>query len=255
MALKRRQFLTLAAGGLTAGMLPPAPVQPRLGPTRLEALAFDAFPIFDPRAVFALAEELFPGRGTELGNAWRTRQFEYQWLRALGGRYVDFQRATADALVFAAASLGLDLTQAKRERLMGAYLQLPTWPEVPGALAALRQAGLRLALLSNATPAILQAGLRNAGLDGVFEQVLSTDRIRTYKPDPRAYRMAVDAFGLSHERIGFVAFAGWDVAGAKWFGYRTFWVNRQRLPVEELGVAPDGVGVDLNDLVRFVGAG
>jgi 2-haloacid dehalogenase len=88
----------------------------------------------------------------------------------------------------------------------------------------------------------------------VFEHALSTDSIRVYKPDPRAYQMAVDAFGLGREEIGFAAFAGWDVAGAKWFGYPTFWVNRLNAPVEELGVAPDATGATLTDLVAFLDA-
>jgi 2-haloacid dehalogenase len=75
------------------------------------------------------------------------------------------------------------------------------------------------------------------------------------QPDPRAYKAAIDAFGLPPRDIGFVAFAGWDVAGAKWFGYPTFWVNRLNTPLEELGVRPDAVGSNLNDLIRFVGAG
>lgn len=254
MSLGRREFLTLAAGGLAAGALPsPALLRAATGP-KLRALAFDAFPIFDPRPVFALAEQLFPGRGAELGNAWRVRQFEYQWLRALGGRYTDFWRATEDALAFAAAMLRLDLTAVKRKRLLDAYLELRAWPEVRPALLALRRAGIRLGFLSNATPRILEAGIRNSALEGIFEHILSTDAIRTFKPDPRAYQMAIDAFGLGREGIGFVGFAGWDVAGAKWFGYTTFWVNRLGLPMEELGVAPDASGDTLNDLVRYVGA-
>ena len=102
------------------------------------------------------------------------------------------------------------------------------------------------------TRAMLEAGIKGAGLTGLFEHVLSTDRIRAYKPEPRAYRMAVDAFGLPREEILFVAFAGWDAAGARWFGYPTFWINRLDLPGEELSVAPDGAGRDLGDLVRFV---
>jgi 2-haloacid dehalogenase len=77
---------------------------------------------------------------------------------------------------------------------------------------------------------------------------------QTYKPAPRAYQMAIDAVGLTREDMAFVAFAGWDAAGAKWFGYTTFWVNRLNLPAEELGVAPDAVGGNLNDLVSFVKA-
>jgi 2-haloacid dehalogenase len=63
--------------------------------------------------------------------------------------------------------------------------------------------------------------IHNSGLEGAYEYVLSTNEIRTYKPDPRAYQMGVAAFGLKLEEIAFAAFGGWDVAGAKWFGYTT----------------------------------
>jgi 2-haloacid dehalogenase len=102
------------------------------------------------------------------------------------------------------------------------------------------------------TAAMLQAGIRNSQLDGIFDHVLSTDRVKTYKPDPRAYQMGVDAFGLKPGQILFAAFAGWDAAGAASFGYPTFWVNRQNQPAEELGVPPGAIGGNLNDLVEFV---
>ena len=253
MPLNRRQFLSFTAAGVavsTLGAMSPAGA----AKPKVKALAFDAFPIFDPRPVFALAEQLFPGRGGELSAAWRTRQFEYQWLRALSQQYADFWQVTEESLVFAAEMLQLDLTTDKRRQLMNAYLALKTWPEVPAALQALKARGLRLAFLSNATRKILDAGIENAGLEHTFEHVLSTDKIKTYKPDPRAYQMAIDALGLKKAEILFVAFAGWDAAGAKSFGYPTFWVNRLGLPMERLGVAPDGIGKDLNDLTSFVQA-
>lgn len=254
MPLNRREFLNLAAAGITTGLLASHPLARAATNPKIKAIAFDAFPIFDPRPVFALAEQLFPGRGTELSNAWRIRQFEYQWLRVLSGRYADFWQATEDALVFSGEMLKLDLTPDKRKQLMEAYLGLKTWPDVPPALDSLKSAGIRLAFLSNATTKILDAGIKNSELEGVFEYVLSTDKIKTYKPDPRAYQMAIDAFGLKKEEILFVAFAGWDAAGAKSFGYTTFWVNRLNLPAERLGTTPDAIGQNLNDLVSFVKA-
>jgi 2-haloacid dehalogenase len=154
--------------------------------------------------------------------------------------------------VFAANLLKLDLSADKRERLMQAYLELQAWPDAGPALRSLRGLGVRLALLSNATPGMLDAWIRHSGLDDTYEYVLSTNTISTYKPDPRAYRMGVEAFGMQLEEIAFAAFGGWDVAGAKWFGYTTFWVNRLGLPVEELGATPDGVGESLAELVTFV---
>jgi 2-haloacid dehalogenase len=254
MPLDRREFLNLAAGGIAASVLLSTLQAQAVTQPRFKAIAFDAFPIFDPRPVFGLAETLFPGKGGDLSNAWRTRQFEYQWLRALSGRYADFWQTTEDGLVFAAKMLQLDLTPEKRDQLMNAYLGLKAWPDAPSALSALKAAGVRLAFLSNMTTKMLDAGIKNSGLDGIFEHVLSTDQIRAYKPDPRAYQMAIDAFKLRREEIIFAAFAGWDVAGAKWFGYPTFWVNRLNVPAEELGVTPDAIGRDLPDLVNFVKA-
>jgi 2-haloacid dehalogenase len=247
--LRRRHLLQLAAGAAAASIARPARAA-----GRVQAVAFDGFVVFDPRSVFQLAETLFPGKGAELSNAWRVRQFEYTWLRTLSGRYVDFWQVTQEALVFAARLVKLELTAEKRDQLMHAFLRLKAHADVPPALAALRAAGIRLALLSNMSERMLQAATRSAGLEDSFEYLLSTDRVQAYKPDPRAYRMALDAFGLRREQIVFAAFGGWDAAGAKSFGYPTFWNNRLGLPVEELGVAPDAIGATAAELVGFVDA-
>lgn len=250
MSFDRRQFLKFAGAGLAAGTFATLPVLARARQP-YKAIVFDGFPIFDPRPVFALSETLFPGQGQSLNNLWRVRQFEYQWLRALGGHYADFLDATEGALVFAANSLHLELTADKREKLMDAYRHLGVWPDVPAAVAKLRRAGVRIAILSNMTQPMIDDGLQRAGLAGEFEHAISTDRIRSYKPDPRAYRLATDALGLDAGAILFAPFAGWDVAGAKWFGHPTFWVNRLKSPQEELGAAADATGPDLNALAEF----
>src|SRR4051812_4773632 len=243
---RRRDFLRYSIGG---GVL--ATARDGLGHERrtVRAVAFDAFPIFDPHPIFALAENMFPDKGAALAGAWRTRQFEYTWLRTISNRYVDFWRVTEDALVFAGKTLKLDLTANQRARLMDAYLEIRCWPEVPAGLRSLKAAGIRLALLSNMTRPMLEAGIRNSGLQEIFDDVLSTDRVAAFKPDPRAYQMGVDALGFRRDEILFAAFAGWDAAGAKAFGYRTFWVNRQNQPAEELGVTADYSGETLDDLV------
>ena len=254
MRLNRREFLNVTAKGIASSALLSPLTALAAAQTQFKAIAFDAFAIFDPRSVFTLAETLFPGKGNELSNAWRTRQFEYQWLRAFATRYADFWQTTEEALVFAAKLLKLEMTPEKREQLMQAYLRLKAWPEVPSVLHSLQEMGIRLAFLSNMTAKMLEAGIENANLKDIFEHVLSTDRVRTYKPDPRAYQLAIDEFKLRREEILFVAFAGWDAAGAKWFGFPTFWVNRLALPEEELGVTADATGYDLTDLASFVTA-
>jgi 2-haloacid dehalogenase len=151
--------------------------------------------------------------------------------------------------------LRLELTPARHDRLMQAYLELRPWPDVPDALRSLRDAGVRLGSLSNCSSEMIASSIRTSRLRGVFDRVLSTDDVSTYKPDPRAYLLGLHAFGLPRERIAFAAFAGWDAAGAKLFGYPTLWVNRLGAPADDLGApAPDTTVRSLTELVRFVHA-
>jgi FMN phosphatase YigB (HAD superfamily) len=109
---------------------------------------------------------------------------------------------------------------------MEAHLDLKAFPDAPSALKSLKDVGIKLAFLSNLTPHMLKSVTKSSGLEGIFEHSLSTDAVKIYKPDPRAYQMGIDAFMLRREEILFAAFGGWDAAGAKMFGYTTFWVNR-----------------------------
>jgi 2-haloacid dehalogenase len=135
---------------------------------------------------------------------------------------------------------------------MNAFLALDAWPDVRPAFTALREAGIRLALLANLSDRVMLAGLRNARLGELMEAPLSTDRVRVYKPHPRAYQMGPDAFGLPAERIGFVAFGGWDAAGAKAFGHPVFWANRAAQAGEELGLEVDAEGRSFEALLPWV---
>ena len=254
MQSSRRQMLKAAGAAAAASVVRPAASFAVERP-RLKAMAFDGFAIFDTRSVAALAEDLFPGNGPSLMVAWRTRQFEYTWLRIMAGRYSDFKDVTEDSLVFASALMKLDLTTEKQRQLVDAFFELKTWPDVIPALTTLRDTGVRLAFLTNLSPTMLQGCISASGIKGLFEHALSTDAIRSYKPDPRTYQLGVDAFALHVEDILFVAFAGWDAAGAKSFGYPTFWLNRLGLPREELGFAADAMGSTSVDIVTFVDAG
>ena len=255
MTLNRREFVNFVGVGAAAIALSAEPAMAAASGAKIQAIAFDALTVFDVRPIAALCEQIFPGRGAEMSALWRTRQFEYTWLRTLGRQYADFFQVTEEALAFSCKSLKLELTKADSDRLMQSYLELKAWPDAVAALKKMKASGLRMAFLSNFTAAMLDHGVKNSGLEGIFDDHLSTDRVRVFKPDAQAYRMAISAFGLRKEEIAFAAFAAWDAAGAKWFGYPTFWVNRVQGAQEQLGVIPDGVGKDLNDLAAFVQAG
>jgi 2-haloacid dehalogenase len=252
MSLTRRQIATVTAGAALTGFFAPIATAQEKAVNGTRAVAFDALVIFDPRSILAMAKETFGEQAAELVTLWRTRQFEYTWLRVASGRYADFWQVTGDALGFAAQSLRIDLPAEKRSRLMQGFLQLKPWPGVMEGLASLRHAGLRLALLSNFTPEMLAACIKTSALEDAFDFRLSTDLIKTYKPDPHAYAMAVEAFVLPVQEIAFAAFGGWDAFGAKSFGYKTFWFNPAGQPFEELGERPDAICASFADLVSHV---
>ena len=253
--MNRRRFVGTLAGALGTAAIRTrnSPAQEIQTPTgKIKAIAFDGFVIFDPLSVEKRVEEQLPGKGAEFTTLWRTRQFEYCWLRTAGNRYADFWHVTDDALRYTAKSLKVSLAGAQHDALMDAYLSMKPWPDVRDGLAELRRRGIRLAFLSNLTAAMLDANLKNAGLSDFFEPHLTTDRVQAYKPSPRAYQMGLDAFRLQKHEIAFAAFGAWDAAGAKWFGYPTTWVNRAGVPAEELDAQPDLIARDFSGLIKFV---
>jgi 2-haloacid dehalogenase len=219
---------------------------------RFKAVAFDYFVLFNPDSIVIEADRLFPGRGRELTDVWRTRQFEYSWLRSITGRYVDFLAVTEDALMYAAHTMKLELTTEQKQHLLDAYLHLSLWPDAADGLRRLRESGVRVITIANFSPVMLRANAENAGIIGLFDALVSTDANHTYKPDPRAYQLGVDQLRLAKRDIVFAASGGWDAAGAKAFGYPTVWVNRFDQPLEELGVRPDRTVANLDRLLDFV---
>jgi len=224
----------------------------------IQALVFDAYEtLFDVSSVATSLEQKFPGQGAAVSAAWRAKQLQYTWLRALTGQYEDFWKVTESALVFVCNDMKLHVQgglqvqpapveRAARAKLMDAYLHLEPFPEVKQVLQSL--SAQRLAILSNGTLAMLQGVVENAGLKKVFSQIISADEAKTYKPNPAVYELAVGKLGLDKHKIGFVSSNFWDVAGAKAFGFRTYWVNRSGAPEEELGVRPDATLRSLSDL-------
>ena len=248
MTRMRRHCLAIAALGLALWTVAPRAAPP----PRVKAVAFDYLALLDAGSIVRAIEAELPGRGREIADAWRTRQFEYGWLRALSGEYADFSQVTAEALSDTAAAEHLDLSPAARQRLLDAYRQLDAWPDTAAALRALRSSGVRVIVLANFSPSMLRANADHAGIDALLDDMVSTDGARTYKPDPKAYRLGTDRLHLAREDVLFVASAAWDAAGAKAFGYPTAWVNRGGQPMDLVGPHPDVIVSNLGSLVRFV---
>lgn len=219
----------------------------------IEAIAFDLYgTLFDVHSVVDQCEVAYPGRGREISVIWRQKQLEYTWLRSLMNRYVTFEQVTEDALRYTAHHLKLDLDDRTAATLCDAYLTLRPFPEVPHALSRLRQPGLKLAVLSNGSPHSISSVVGNAGLRDRFDQLLSVDPVRIYKPHDRAYELAEAAFGITRGSILFISSNGWDATGARHFGFPTAWIDRGGHTFEEMGQKPDWTLRGLDDLLTVL---
>jgi 2-haloacid dehalogenase len=243
----------------------------------IKAIVFDAYgTLYDVQSVAAVTEETFPGYGEIATQIWRIKQLEYSWLRSLMRRYEDFSVITRDSLRYTLNVLGLQHQDAQFEHIMEKYLHLDLYPDARPALAALRSH--KLAILSNGSTGMLNALVRNSGLDRVLDATISIDAKRVFKPAPDAYALIEERLGIAPNAVMFVSSNPWDACGAKAFGLNVAWIERVtpeamalacvrsdlvtpltmykaiRTQMDELGVAPDYRIHTLSELPGLVAA-
>jgi len=243
----------------------------------IKAIVFDAYgTLYDVQSVATVTEQAFPGHGEIITQIWRIKQLEYTWLRSLMRRYQNFEAVTRDSLAYTLRVLGLAHDSSLFERIMDKYLHLDLYPDAMAALGAMRDR--KLAILSNGSPAMLDALVRNSGLDRVLDATISVDSHKVFKPAPDAYSLIGRELGLPPAEVLFISSNPWDVCGAKAFGLNVAWIERVtpeamrlvcartdlvapltmfkaiRTQMDELGLAPDYRIHALSELPGLVAA-
>jgi 2-haloacid dehalogenase len=215
------------------------------------AVAFDIYgTLFDFNPALAIPD-LAPAAASNLHGLWRTKQLQYFWARTIQDAYRDFEAVTADALDFALDTLNLT-EPALRRTLLDGFSRLVPYGDVVPSLHGLRAKGLRVVAYTNATARFASASLAGSGLADLFEEVISVDEIRLYKPHPAAYGHLVERLGVPRSEIVFVSSNGWDAYGAAQYGLIAAWTNRGRSPAERLPGQPAITIPDLSSLVPAV---
>ncbi|QDC08511.1 haloacid dehalogenase type II [Oceanicola sp. D3] len=224
----------------------------------IKACVFDAYgTLFD---VSAAAREAAAEPGREalarcwqaLAATWREKQLGYSWLRAITGEHADFWQVTGEALDYAMAEQNLT-DEALRKRLMALYFELSAYPEVPGMLEQLKDAGFATAILSNGSPEMLMGAVTSAGIGAVLDDVISVEDVGVFKPDRRVYDLVGTALDVAPQDVLFVSSNGWDAAAAAGYGFQTAWVNRAGLPMDRMPWRPAHVLTDLSPIPDFAG--
>lgn len=177
---------------------------------------------------------------------WFMQMLQSAFVATITDSYVTFGETGAAALQMTAERQGVMLSDEDRQAILMGMRELPAHPEVPEALDRLRDAGIRLAALTNSTQEVAEAQLAYAGLTDKFEQILSADTAKRIKPAPAPYRMAARSLSIAERDLRLVAAHAWDVAGAMRAGCAAAFVARQ--PFDPLVERPDVVGKDLSEV-------
>jgi len=218
----------------------------------IKACVFDAYgTLFDLASAARACRDVLGDNVDRVTALWRDKQIQYTWLRAAQCRHADFWQVTGEALDFTLETLGL-ADAALRERLMSLYLALEPFPEVREVLQQVRRAGLRTAILSNGTPAMLDAVVAAAKLNALFDAVLSVESVGVFKPHPKVYQLACERLNLAPAAISFQSSNAWDAHAASAFGMRVVWCNRYGQRRERLPGAPDHEVTSLAGLPEIV---
>jgi 2-haloacid dehalogenase len=239
----------------------------------IKGLIFDAYgTLYDVHSVQAKTEELCPGKGDLITQIWRLKQLEYTWLQTALQDFRDFAFITEASLEFALRAADIEPSERITTPLLEKYLDLDPYPEVKETLGALKhRGGLKLAILSNGSTAMLTALVKNSGLDAFLDATISVDGVRKFKPHPGCYALVEKMLGLKNDEVIFVSSNSFDVAGAKHFGFKVAWIKRG-VPVstasapigpvqmyrllrgnaETLGYRPDYTVAALTDLIGLI---
>ena len=191
----------------------------------IKAVVFDAYgTLYDIQSVAAVTDQAYPGYGDITTQVWRIKQLEYTWLRSLMRRYVDFSVITRESLVYTLRILGLQHDEQAFARIMDKYLHLDLYPDALAALTDMKDK--KLAILSNGSPDMLNALVKNSGLDRVLDATISVDAKKIFKPSPDAYTLIEDNLGIPPHEVLFISSNPWDACGAKAFGLNVAWIER-----------------------------
>ena len=200
--------------------------------------------LLDLAALDPLFERVFGDASVR--RLWFNQMLQSAFVATMTDAYTTFGETAGAALRMTEERQGVEISEEDRREILGGLRNLPPHPEVPDSLDRLREAGFRLATLTNSTQEVAEAQIENAGLADRFEQILSADTAKRLKPAPAPYRMAARALEIPERGMRLVAAHAWDVAGALRAGCAAAFVARQ--PFDPLVDEPDVIGADLAEV-------
>ena len=215
---------------------------------KTKSIIFDAYgTLFDVNSAAEKCKDKIGDNWERFANFWRTTQLEYTWLRSLMKKHKDFWGVTEDSLDKSMKVFNIN-TRMKDE-LLNLYKILSPYPEIKKVLKDLKKRNLKIAILSNGTPALLKELVESNNLTNMFDDLFSIEEVKTYKPDSRVYDLPVKKYKIKPDEVTFLSANTWDVSGGGNYGYDAVWVNRNNATFDNLDYKPKN---EINNLTQLL---
>ena len=217
----------------------------------IKAIIFDAYgTLFDVNSAAEKCKGKIGDKWEGFANYWRTTQLEYTWLRSLMKRHKDFWQVTEDSLDKSMKAYEID--SSMRSELLDLYKILSPFKEVPEVLKSLKEKNLKVAVLSNGTPDLLNQLVKSNNLDNLFDDLFSIEEVGIYKPDSKVYDLPIQKYQIKKNEVTFLSANTWDVSGGGNYGYNSIWVNRNNNIFDNLDYKPQNEIKNLKELLNII---
>ena len=217
----------------------------------IKAIIFDAYgTLFDVNSAAEKCKDKIGDKWEGFANYWRTTQLEYTWLRSLMKRHKDFWQVTEDSLDKSMKTYDID--SSMRNELLNLYKILSPFKEVPEVLKSLKDKNLKLAVLSNGTPYLLNELIKSNNLENIFDDIFSIEEVGVYKPDSKVYDIPIKKYNIKKNEVAFLSANTWDISGGGNYGYNSIWVNRNNNTFDILDYVPKHQIKDLSKLLDII---
>ena len=219
--------------------------------SKAKAVIFDAYgTLFDVNSAAEKCKNQIGDKWEGFANYWRTTQLEYTWLRSLMKRHKNFWKVTEDSLD--KSMKVFNINPKMKEELLSLYKKLSTFPEVNETLKQLKNKNLKLAILSNGSPTLLNELVDSNNLTEIFDNLFSIEEVKIYKPDIKVYEIPINRYKIKPEEIIFLSSNTWDVSGGGNYGYQSVWVNRNNNIFDNLDYKPKYEIKNLKQLLDII---
>ena len=217
----------------------------------IKAIIFDAYgTLFDVNSAAEKYKDKIGDKWEDFANYWRTTQLEYTWLRSLMNRHKDFWEITEDSLDKSMKVFSIN--NSMKNELLNMYKMLSPFSEVPEVLKSLKEKKVKLAILSNGTPELLDKLIKNNRLENLFDDLFSIEQVKIYKPDAKVYDIPIKKYCIEKNQVIFLSANTWDVSGSGNYGYNSIWVNRNKSVFDNLDFKPKFEIKNLSELVSII---